>query len=128
MAAAYAAGAGLGLLAVLDLAAVRAHVLDLQAEAAVRLAAQGERVRLLDRPARGSHIGLLEDDPPAPGRALVERGIAISPRGEAVRLSHRYSSTDDVPALCEALDDLRRRRPTASGITSDVTGRSGVHR
>lgn len=113
--AAYAGVAGLGLVGGLDLADVRAHILDMTDLAADRLAAQGERVRALPRERRGAHIGLLDADPAGLAHRLAERGIAVSARGEVARLSfHYYSNASDVAALCTALDDLRRGRRTGS--------------
>ncbi|MFI1568162.1 aminotransferase class V-fold PLP-dependent enzyme [Streptomyces sp. NPDC020490] len=105
--ACYAAGAGLGLVRSLDAGAVHAHVLDLTDLAAGRLAEQGHRVRILPRERRGAHLGLLAADPVGLARRLADRGIAVSPRGDVVRLSfHYYNNADDVDALCAALDGL----------------------
>ncbi|MFI8828465.1 aminotransferase class V-fold PLP-dependent enzyme [Streptomyces sp. NPDC053431] len=112
--ACYAANAGLGLVRSLDLGEVRAHVLDLTDLAAERLAGRGHRVRALPRERRGAHIGLLAADPPALARRLARRGIAVSPRGDVVRLSfHYYNNADDVDALCAALDGVTVAPATA---------------
>jgi selenocysteine lyase/cysteine desulfurase len=106
--AAYAANAGLGLIARTDLAAVRQHVLDLADLAADRLAAQGEQVRRLPRERRGAHIGLIDPDPAGLANQLAEHGVAVSPRGDVVRLSfHYHTDTDDIDALCAALAQVR---------------------
>ncbi|OIJ63729.1 aminotransferase [Streptomyces mangrovisoli] len=102
--ACYAANAGLGLIRSLDPETVRAHVHDLGDLAADRLTALGHRVRAVPRERRGAHIGLLTPDPPALAAHLADRGIAVSPRGDVVRLSfHYYNNADDVAALCAAL-------------------------
>jgi selenocysteine lyase/cysteine desulfurase len=105
----YAARAGLQLIADLDLARVHAHVRSLVELAATRLTAQGEDVLLATDPsARGAHVALVHPDPPELGRRLAERGVVVSPRGKAVRLSfHYYNTVDDVDALCLAVQELR---------------------
>ncbi|MCX5206807.1 aminotransferase class V-fold PLP-dependent enzyme [Streptomyces sp. NBC_00237] len=124
--ACYAAVAGLRLIRGLDLLAVREHVLDLTDLAISQLADRGLPVRTLPRERRGAHIGLVDADPSALGRRLADRGIAVSPRGDVVRLSfHYYNSTSDVAALCAALDECRGTRglsPHRSGHWSN--GRS----
>lgn len=106
--AAYAANAGLRLIAQTDLAAVREHVLRLTDLAIDRLTAQGEQVRALPRERRGAHIGLVDPDPVGLAKRLAERDIAVSPRGDVVRLSfHHYNNTDDVDALCAVLAQER---------------------
>ncbi|WP_405917761.1 aminotransferase class V-fold PLP-dependent enzyme [Streptomyces sp. NBC_00728] len=108
--ACYAANAGLRLIRSLDPNAVRAHVHDLTDLAADRLTALGHRVRALPRERRGAHIGLLAADPPALAARLADRGIAVSPRGDVVRLSfHYYNNADDVAALCAALGAPKQR-------------------
>ena len=106
--AAYAACAGLRLAGTLDQDAVREHVHDLADLAVDRLTEQGERVEAWPRKRRGAHVGLRDADPAALGRALGERGIAVAPRGQVVRISlHYYNNADDVAALCDALAELR---------------------
>jgi selenocysteine lyase/cysteine desulfurase len=106
--AAYTANAGLRLIGELDLAEVREHVLGLQDHAIERLAAQGERVRVLPRDVRGAHIGLLDADPAGLAKSLAQRGIAVSPRGEVVRLSfHYHTDAGDIAGLCSALSEVR---------------------
>jgi selenocysteine lyase/cysteine desulfurase len=106
--AAYTANAGLRLIGELDLAEVRRHVLDLQDHAIERLTAQGEVLRVLPRDDRGAHIGLLDPAPPELARSLARHGIAVSPRGDVVRLSfHYYTDASDVAALCAALAEVR---------------------
>lgn len=106
--AAYTANTGLRLIGELDLAEVRRHVLDLQDHAIERLTAQGEQVRALPRDERGAHIGLLDTDPSGLAKSLARQGVAVSPRGDVVRLSfHYYSDPSDVAALCAALAEVR---------------------
>jgi selenocysteine lyase/cysteine desulfurase len=109
--ACYAANAGLRLIGELNLSAVRDHVSHLGELAHKQLTEQGEQVRTLPPAQRGAHIGLVDPDPVGLGRRLAERGIAVSPRGNVVRLSfHYYSDAEDVAALCAALRDDRLSR------------------
>ncbi|WP_324199153.1 aminotransferase class V-fold PLP-dependent enzyme [Nocardia amamiensis] len=113
--ACYAANAGLRLIGKLDLATVHDHVRRLTEFAREQLAEQGEQVRAVAPMRRGAHIGLIDPDPSGLGHRLAERDIAVSPRGDVVRLSfHYYSDVDDVAALCAALRDARRTEPRAS--------------
>lgn len=106
--AAYAANAGLRLMGLLDPYAVREHVHDLTDLAIERLTAAGERVQAAARKSRGAHIGLYDADPAALGAALAQRGVAVAPRGQVVRISlHYYNNAEDVAALCDALAELR---------------------
>ena len=108
----YAANAGLDLIASLDLAAVRAHVDDLGRYLTGRLAGEGETIRLADRPdRRGAHVALVDPAAIALGVFMGERGIAVSPRADVVRLSlHYYTSTTDVNAFCDVLKEYRTDR------------------
>ena len=108
----YAANAGLGLIEALDLHAVRRHVSELVAYAAMRLTEQGETVRMAaEAAARGAHIGLVDPQPEALGRFLAERQIVVSPRGDSVRLSfHYYNGTDDIDAACGQIRTYRESR------------------
>lgn len=105
----YAATAGLGLVAELDLHDVRRHVAGLVRLAVERLTDQGERLLVASPGAeQGAHVGLLDPDPVALGAWLAERHIAVSPRGPVVRLSfHFYNDEHDVDALCEAVARFR---------------------
>lgn len=122
----YAAVAGLGLVGSLDLTAVRDHVSGLTAHAAELLTAAGERVRTpVDPQRRGAHIGLLDPAPAELAHGLAARGVAVSPRGDVVRIScHYYNNHDDVAALCDALGRYRR---DASGWYRPHQYRSGSH-
>jgi selenocysteine lyase/cysteine desulfurase len=115
----YAANAGLGLIAELDLAAARVHIGGLLDRAAALLREQGETLR---QPAdRGAHLALLDENPAALAGHLAAGRIAVSPRGAVVRLScHYYSNLDDVRAACEEIRQYRkttRSRPVARSIT-----------
>ncbi|MBB5896021.1 aminotransferase class V-fold PLP-dependent enzyme [Kutzneria kofuensis] len=107
--AAYTANAGLRLIARTDLAAVRDHILGLTDLAIDLLTAQGRQVHALPRERRGAHIGLVDPDPIGLAKRLAAHGIAVSPRGDVVRLSfHHYSTTEDIDALCAALSRIER--------------------
>src|SRR5215470_13830675 len=124
--AAYAAEAGLRLMADVDLAAVREHVLGLTDQAIERLAAQGERVNVLPRERRGAHIGLHTGDPAGLAKRLAEQGIAVSARADIVRLAfHYYNNTDDLDVLCAAL--ARRERFPIPRSDHESSGRFNVH-
>ncbi|RVU23851.1 aminotransferase class V-fold PLP-dependent enzyme [Streptomyces antnestii] len=126
--ACYAAVAGLRLIRSLDLSAVREHVLALTDLAIARLTEGGFQVRALPRPRRGAHIGLLDADPGAVARSLAEQDITVSPRGDVVRLSfHYYSNTDDIAALCTALDNHRRARSSRLPHRSDHRSNGRSH-
>ncbi|MFW6725144.1 aminotransferase class V-fold PLP-dependent enzyme [Streptomyces sp. MAR4 CNY-716] len=108
--ACYAAAAGLALLARTDPDQVRAHVRMLTAAAAEALRAQGERVREVPADRRGAHIGILDPWPSRLAEALSRRGVAVSARGDVVRVAfHYYSNADDIASLCEALRRHRSR-------------------
>jgi selenocysteine lyase/cysteine desulfurase len=111
--ACYAANTGLRLVDEIDLAAVRTHVLSLTELAVERLTAQGERVSAPPPEQRGAHIGLADPDPNALARRLGQRGIAVSPRGDVVRMSfHYYNNAEDVAALCDTVGAYRRAGTT----------------
>ncbi len=113
----YAANAGLGLLAGLDLHAVRRHVAALGELAAARLRDHGERLAAPPAQRRGAHLALVDADPAGLAAWLQARGIAVSPRGSLVRVAfHLYNTADDVDALCAALQAYRAR--TATGPPS----------
>jgi selenocysteine lyase/cysteine desulfurase len=108
--AVYAANAGLELIGRLDLHEVRRHVATLVARAAGGLSEQGERLDLPANPSdRGAHVALVDPDPAALAEWLALRGIAVSPRGDVVRLSfHHYSNVGDVEMVCEEIGRYRR--------------------
>lgn len=105
----YAANAGLGLIAALDLDEVRRHVARLTAIAARRLVDQGETVLVPDDPdARGAHLAIADPDASAVAAWLGGHRVVVSPRGDVVRASfHYYNDDDDVDALCTELASYR---------------------
>jgi selenocysteine lyase/cysteine desulfurase len=105
----YAANAGLGLVAGIDLGDVRAHIAELTALATDALQAQGEHIRVPHDPsARGAHVAMAEPDAHALADWLVKRGIVTSPRGDVLRLSfHYYNNADDVTSVCEGIRSYR---------------------
>ncbi|MCX4443060.1 aminotransferase class V-fold PLP-dependent enzyme [Streptomyces albidoflavus] len=108
--ACYAAAAGLALIARTDPARVRAHVQELTARAAEALRAQGESVREIPAARRGAHIGLLDPEPARLAEELGRRGVAVSARGDVVRVAfHYYNHPDDIASLCKALREYRSR-------------------
>lgn len=109
----HAAAAGLGLIGRTDLAAVRCHISQLTAHAAATLTAAGERVRTQPEPAaRGAHISLADAAPAALAAWLAGRNVAVSPRGDVVRLSfHYYNDLADVAELAAQLREYRSSQP-----------------
>ena len=110
----YAANAGLGLIAQLDLHQVRRHVTDLFSYAVDQLADMGERLRLpADAAARGAHVALIDPAPVALARWLSQRQVAIAPRGDVARLAlHLYNTRSDIDAACVEIRRYRRRTGT----------------
>ena len=106
---AYAAVAGLSLLAELDPREVRRHVAGLTRHLREELVAMGETVCSPETDERrGPQIAVRDA---APGRLdafLRDRHISGSPRGDVIRLSfHHYNTESDVEALLRALRDYR---------------------
>ncbi len=101
----YAANAGLALVGGLDLQVVRDYVSELVGYAVDRLSEMGERLPVCaDRAARGAHVSVVDPDPAGLARWLAQRRIAVSPRGDVVRVSlHFYNNRRDVDAVCEQL-------------------------
>lgn len=110
-AATYAAVAGLRMINRLDLVAVRQHTQRLIAVAAVRLAEQGETVRLASTAdEQGAHLALVAPHAEAMTAWLAHRGITVAPRAGVVRLAmHAYTTLDDIDALCTAIESYRKR-------------------
>ncbi|MEU8376634.1 aminotransferase class V-fold PLP-dependent enzyme [Micromonospora sp. NPDC048894] len=110
-AAAYAAVAGMSLIADLDLDAVRQQTQRLLTHATDRLEQMGETVRVPAEPdERGAHLALMEPHAENLGTWLGRRGITVAPRGNVVRIAvHAYSTVDDINALCEAIGTYRTR-------------------
>lgn len=106
---AYAAVAGLSLLAELDPHEVRRHVADLTRQLHAELVGMGETLRSPQADERrGPLVALRDADPARLDLFLRERHIAASPRGEVLRFSfHHYNSESDVEALLRALRDYR---------------------
>lgn len=107
--AAYAATAGLDLLAGLDRARVLDHVLATTGKLHEALAADGE---VIGSPAgddeRGPMVALRDENPEKLAAHLAANGIVTSPRGEHVRLSVHYHTDDaDVDAVVRAVAEYR---------------------
>lgn len=98
---AYAARAGLRLLAGLAPADVAAYVAGLAAELAVRL-----RAASLDlvSPPGGPMVAVEVADPEGVAGRLRQRGVVVAPRGRVIRLSlHYYNNREDVVRAAEAV-------------------------
>ncbi|MGI8522755.1 MAG: aminotransferase class V-fold PLP-dependent enzyme [Nocardioides sp.] len=108
---AYAAVAGLQMLAQVDMSDVAAHVGHLSGLLREELVAQGETVRSPESPTlRGPQIALQDSHPERLDGALREAGIAASPRGDVVRLSfHYYNDESDVIAATGAVRAYRAK-------------------
>lgn len=106
----FAANAGLGLIASLDLHSVREHVASLTEYAAQHLLAQGETLlRVPIRGTHGAHLSLCDPSPARTDAHLQAHHITVSPRGNALRLAfHYYNNTSDVDRFCRALRAYRK--------------------
>jgi selenocysteine lyase/cysteine desulfurase len=106
----YAANAGLGLVGGLEPHSVQEHVASLVDYASEKLLSQGER--LLHVPRRGehgAHLALADASPALLADFLLKHGIAVSPRGNALRLSfHYYNDAADIDLFCEFLKRYRK--------------------
>ncbi|MFY1681714.1 aminotransferase class V-fold PLP-dependent enzyme [Micromonospora sp. WMMD730] len=111
VAAAYAAVAGMSLIAVLDLNEVRQHTQRLLDHATDCFEQMGETARVHAEPdERGAHLALMEPRAEDLAAWLGHRGIIVAPRGDVVRVAvHAYSTVDDINALCEAIRKYRAR-------------------
>ncbi|WP_028922639.1 aminotransferase class V-fold PLP-dependent enzyme [Pseudonocardia acaciae] len=107
---AYAANAGLELLAPLDMATVFEHVSTLAAELSEQLAGDGEMIASpTDAAGRGPQVAIVDQDPDALARWLARRRIVTAPRGRLLRLSlHYYSDRSDVAAVVDAIRRYRK--------------------
>ena len=96
--AAYAAAAGLSLIAELDQAQVLAHVLSLGDWLQAELLERGVRLTSpRDRSLRGPQVAVRAEDAPRLAEFLKERGVIVSPRGHSVRISmHYYNLREDL--------------------------------
>jgi selenocysteine lyase/cysteine desulfurase len=103
--AAFAGRAGLELIAETDTAAVFAHVQTLAETLQNRLLAEGFHLFSPTDPARrGPQVTVDVDNPDACAAFLTARGVIVSPRGRAVRVSlHYYNNQDDVNRVFEGL-------------------------
>ncbi|GAA1032892.1 aminotransferase class V-fold PLP-dependent enzyme [Virgisporangium ochraceum] len=107
--AAYAAAAGIDLLASLDRDAVHRHVVEITGRLHAQLADAGER---LGSPAgddeRGPMVALLDDNPEKFAAHMAEHPLVTSPRGSFLRLSvHYYTDDADVDAVVRAVAAYR---------------------
>ncbi|GAA1346041.1 aminotransferase class V-fold PLP-dependent enzyme [Arthrobacter roseus] len=107
--AVYAAIAGMGLLLRVDQAAGFAHVLRLGDRLAAGAAEHGFKVSRSDNSERhGPQVAIFADDPNELGAWLNERGIMTAPRGELLRMSLHYYTTDaDIDTAIAALAEYR---------------------
>lgn len=107
--AAYAAVAGLGLLEQVDQVAGFAHVMRLADKLAAGAEAAGFAVsRSANSDRHGPQVAIVDDDPVSLGAWLHERRIMTAPRGELLRMSlHYYTSDADIDAAIEALTEYR---------------------
>ncbi len=108
--AAFAGAAGLSLILETDPARNLEHVLALgdylQEEflrAGVALFSPRERSR------RGPQVSVLAQDAEGLGAYLAERGVLVSPRGQAIRISlHYYNNLDDARRVVEGVLEYRK--------------------
>ncbi|WP_434740711.1 aminotransferase class V-fold PLP-dependent enzyme [Micromonospora sp. SH-82] len=116
VAALYTAAAGLARIQTLDLTQVRRHTQRLVATAAMRLAGQGETVRVHPSDAQGAHLAVVDPYAEDIARWLAGRTIVTAPRGEVLRLAtHAYTTDDDIDAACEAIASYRHHTGTRGG-------------
>ncbi|WP_240638384.1 aminotransferase class V-fold PLP-dependent enzyme [Micromonospora aurantiaca] len=116
-AAVYAAVAGLRLVNDLDLHQVRRHTQRLITEAARRLTALGEVVRIAAAPdVQGAHLALVDPQAETLAAWLGERGVITAPRAGVLRLAvHAYSTDEDIDVVCDAVATYRRHHHRRSG-------------
>ncbi|MGC4885789.1 aminotransferase class V-fold PLP-dependent enzyme [Micromonospora sp. DT227] len=117
VASVYAAVAGLRLVNGLDLDEVRRHTQRLVSEAARRLGAFGEVVRVAAAPdAQGAHLALVDPQAEILAGWLAERGVITAPRAGVLRLAvHAYSTDEDIDVVCDAVATYRRHHHRRSG-------------
>ncbi len=128
--ACYAANAGLGMIARLDLEKVRQHISGLTERAAGGLAELGLAVRRpIDPEARGAHIAISGSQPAALAAWLADRNVMVSLRGDLIRLSfHYYNNTEDIAVLgAEISKYLALRDPPSSAHNIHTSGDSHVY-
>lgn len=107
--AAYAAVAGLGLLEQVDQVAGFAHVMRLADKLAAGAVAAGFKVSRSDNSDRhGPQVAVFDADPVVLGTWLHDRHIMTAPRGELLRMSLHYYTTDaDIDTAIQALTEYR---------------------
>ena len=65
-----------------------------------------------DRSLRGPQVSVLAQDAEGLGAFLADRGVLVSPRGQAIRISlHYYNSFDDARRVLQGVIDYRRTQP-----------------
>jgi len=104
--AAYAAAAGLELLATLDAAAIERRIDQLVARFIDGARARGfELLTPVDGTRRGALVVVRSSDPNRLVERLAAHGVIVSARGPGLRISfHAYNHESDVDAALEALD------------------------
>lgn len=109
--AAYAAVAGLSLVAQLDNRCVQEHVAELTAQLTDDLTCDGEALYSPADPLlRGPQLAVVTKDPEDLAAFLAAHGVVVSPRGHVVRLAvHYYTDAGD---LARAQDGIRAYRAT----------------
>lgn len=108
MPAVYAANAGMGLLEPVGIERIRTHTARLVHAAATALRDQGRPVRFHGQDRHGAHFALTDPDPIGLARALAERDVRVSPRGDAIRIAfHFFNGERDVELLLGALAAVR---------------------
>lgn len=107
---AFAAAAGLRLLAKVPAETIRDHVAGLAHELHDGLVALGEKPASPEHPAlRGPQVALRDESPERMAAYLASRRIVTSPRGDLLRLSlHFYNTTEDVQTAIGAIRDYRK--------------------
>ncbi len=111
--AAFAGAAGLELLLETDPAQTLEHVLSLGDFLQEELQRRGIGLfSPTDRSRRGPQVSVLAQDAEELGAFLADRGVLVSPRGRAIRVSlHYYNSLDDVRRVLEGVIEYRRGHP-----------------
>ena len=66
----------------------------------------------MDRSLRGPQVSVLAQDADRLGAFLADRGVLVSPRGQAIRISlHYYNSLEDARRVLQGVIDYRRTYP-----------------
>jgi selenocysteine lyase/cysteine desulfurase len=113
--AAFTANAGMALLAEVGVERIWPHVRELTASLTRRLQAEGFTLfSPADAAYRGPQVSAYVEDANAVGQQLAERGIIVSPRGQAIRMSfHYYNNHTDVARAADELVTLARPKAQA---------------